>query len=181
MIPIILMALQLATTPSDSLRVTFLGTGGGPIGRAEWAGPATLIEYGRDAILIDAGRGVVQRMLQMNRRFPGIRSVFLTHLHSDHTVGLPDLWLRGWWGEGRKQPLEVRGPKGTRMMAEHIEKAWSYDVDIRSHAPENIDPAMARLVGMDETAYGGALPLGAHAARDRPDQGRGIHRAARGG
>jgi ribonuclease Z len=88
-------------------------------------------------------------MLAMGRQTPQIRSVFLTHLHSDHTVGLPDLWLRSWWGEGRRQPLEVRGPRGTRDMAEHIEKAWSYDVGIRSGPPENINAAMAKLAGID--------------------------------
>lgn len=143
----LLAALQILA-PQDTLRVTFLGTGGGPNGRPEWAGPATLIEFGKERVLVDAGRGVVQRLQQLNRPFR-IDCVFLTHLHSDHTVGLPDLWLRSWWGEGRSAPLEVRGPLGTRAMTDHIEKAWSYDVDIRSHDPENINPATAKLIGID--------------------------------
>ena len=141
--------LQGATPSSDTLRVTFLGSSGGPVGRPQWAGPGTLIEYGREVILIDAGRGVVQRMQLLNRRIPQIRAIFLTHLHSDHTVDLPDVWMRSWWGEGRRRPMEIRGPKGTHDMTEHIEKAWSYDVEIRSHAPENINPAMAKLIGVD--------------------------------
>lgn len=108
------------------LRVTFLGTGAGPAVGAEWAGPSTLVEFGNEAILIDAGRGLVQRLQLLNRRVLEISSVFLTHLHSDHTVGLPEFWLSDWWKERRSRPLEVRGPKGTRGMAEHIEKAWSY-------------------------------------------------------
>jgi ribonuclease Z len=149
---VLIASVQVAATQSASLRVTFLGTGGGPSGTAQYAGPATLVEYGEEIVLIDAGRGVVQRMLQLNRRIPQIRSVFLTHLHSDHTIDIPDVWLRGWWGEGRKKPLEIRGPAGTRAMAEHIEQAWSYDVHIRSQAPENIDPAMAKLIGVDVDA-----------------------------
>jgi ribonuclease Z len=146
---VLIAALQLTTAQSESLRVTFLGTGGGPIGRAEYGGPAILVEYGREVILVDAGRSVVQRMLQLNRQVPQIRSIFLTHLHSDHTIDIPDVWLRGWWGEGRKNPLEIRGPAGTKAMAEHIEQAWSYDVRIRSGEPEKIDPAMAKLIGVD--------------------------------
>jgi len=152
MLLVLIASVQLAATQSESLRVTFLGTGGGPVGSAEHAGPATLVEYGQEVILIDAGRGVVQRMLQLNRRVPQIRAVFLTHLHSDHTIDIPDVWLRSWWGEGRRNPLEIRGPRGTRAMAAHIAQAWSYDVHIRSHAPENIDPAMAKLIGVDVDA-----------------------------
>lgn len=147
-ISILLASLQLGTQTPDTLRVTFLGTGGGPAPQVEFAGPATLVEYGGKAVLIDAGRGVVRQIALLNRRVP-LRSIFLTHLHSDHTVDIPDVWLRGWWGEGRRAPLEIRGPRGTHAMAEHIEKAWSYDVDIRSSPPENIDRSMARLVGID--------------------------------
>ena len=92
--------LALIGQAPPALRVTFLGTGAGPAVGPEWAGPSTLVEFGREAILIDAGRGLVQRMRLLGRPAPGINTIFLTHLHSDHTVGLPEFWLRSWGGEG---------------------------------------------------------------------------------
>src|SRR5438309_6629072 len=81
------------TASSPPLRVTFLGTSAGPVAGPERAGSASLVEFGTEAILIDAGRGAVQQMQRLNLN-PGIVSrVFITHLHSDHTVGLPEVWL----------------------------------------------------------------------------------------
>ena len=59
-----------------------------------------------------------------------IKTVVLTHMHSDHTVGYPDLIFTPWV-MGRKEPLEVYGPKGLAAMTEHIQKAWKLDIDGR--------------------------------------------------
>jgi ribonuclease BN (tRNA processing enzyme) len=59
-----------------------------------------------------------------------IKTVFLTHMHSDHTVGYPDLILTPWV-MGREEPLEVYGPKGITAMTEHILKAWQVDIEAR--------------------------------------------------
>jgi ribonuclease Z len=147
---LLLVSLHAAAeTPREApLRVTFLGTGGGPAVSADHAGPSALVEFNDEVLLIDAGRGAVQR-LQLVQRSPGsVAQVFLTHLHSDHTVGLPELWLSGWW-RGRKAPLEVLGPEGTRAMAANIQKAWDYDLSIRSRAPEDLPRKAADLVGTD--------------------------------
>jgi ribonuclease BN (tRNA processing enzyme) len=86
------------------------------------------------AYLVDAGPGVVRRAAAAVRRgisalaAPRLDRVFLTHLHSDHTVGLPDLLLTPWVLE-RERPLEVYGPRGTAEMARHI--VLAYDADIR--------------------------------------------------
>src|SRR3954464_9506003 len=78
---------------SRALRVTFLGTSGGPVAGPASAGSAALVEYGNEVVLIDAGRGAVQQMQRINQNLGAFGRVFLTHLHSDHTVGLPELWL----------------------------------------------------------------------------------------
>jgi ribonuclease BN (tRNA processing enzyme) len=64
-----------------------------------------------------------------------MQRVFLTHLHTDHTLGLPDLAFTPWV-MGRSAPLEVYGPDGTAAMVEHIQRAWSADNDIRINGLE---------------------------------------------
>ena len=130
------------------LRVTFLGTSAGPAPAADYAGAATLVEFGGERLLIDVGRGAVQRLQQAGVNPSHVTGVLLTHLHSDHTVGLPELWLGGWW-RGRRAPLEVYGPEGTKAMSAALERAWSYDVTIRTSAPERLDRASAALAGFD--------------------------------
>jgi ribonuclease Z len=117
--------------PDDTLRVTLLGTGN-PRPSMERFGPAILVEAGPRAVLIDAGRGSTQRLFAVGAResLVGVEAVFLTHLHSDHVVGLPDLWLTSWVF-GRNRPLEVVGPPGTAEMAGHLEQAYRFDTTVR--------------------------------------------------
>ena len=61
-----------------------------------------------------------------------IKTAFLTHLHSDHTVGYPDLIFTSWV-MGRHEPLAVYGPKGLKAMTEHVLKAWQVDVEVRTN------------------------------------------------
>ena len=118
-------------------RVTLLGTGAPPPVLDRF-GPSTLVEAGTEKFLFDAGRGALQRLFQLRIPFGEISGLFLTHLHSDHVVGFPDLWLTGWigqpWGK-RKVPLPVWGPTGTREMMSHLEKAYQFDIQVRSHYP----------------------------------------------
>jgi len=60
-----------------------------------------------------------------------VRNVFLTHLHSDHTVGLVDVWLTGWLNGQAKTPFRVWGPRGTKEMMHYLDKAFNYDIRIR--------------------------------------------------
>ena len=95
-------------------------------------GPSTLVEAGEQKFLFDAGRGATQRLLELGVPWRKVQGVFLTHLHSDHVVGFPDLWLTGWLiAPGRTVPLQVWGPTGTTAMMSHISKAYEYDVGIR--------------------------------------------------
>ena len=95
-------------------------------------GPATLVEAGGTTILVDAGRGAIQRLFQAGgaELVRGVDLVLLTHLHSDHVVGLPDLWLTGWVF-GRDRPLPVIGPPGTAEMCGHLDKAFAFDKRVR--------------------------------------------------
>ena len=117
-------------TIHNPFRVTLLGTGAPPPS-LERFGPSTLVEVGAQKFIFDAGRGAMQRLHQLGIPFCDITGMFLTHHHSDHVVGFPDLWLTGWigrpWGK-RSTPLDVWGPQGTMQMMEHLPQAFAVDL-----------------------------------------------------
>src|SRR5882757_8230738 len=98
-----------------ALKVTLLGTGN-PQPAIERFGPSILVQAGGQNLLFDAGRGCLQRLHQIKVSYNKIDALFLTHLHSDHIVGLPDLWLTGWLLSQRTMPLNVFGPTGLDTM-----------------------------------------------------------------
>ena len=126
----------MAQTTKETFRVTLLGTGAPPP-RLDRFGPSTLVEVGEEKFIFDAGRGAMQRLHQLAIPFSEISGLFLTHHHSDHVVGFPDLWLTGWigrpWGQ-RAQPLPVYGPEGTQQMMEHLPLAFHVDIRVRSRS-----------------------------------------------
>lgn len=115
---------------NNEIRLTLLGTGA-PTPAMERFGPSALVEAGGENLLFDAGRGVLQRLFQLKPPVRQVRTVFLTHLHSDHTVGLPDLWLTGWLSGHPETPFRIWGPRGTRDMMENLDRAFGYDIRIR--------------------------------------------------
>jgi ribonuclease Z len=125
-----LIFLALTNTQGQTIKVTLLGTGT-PLPVMERSGPSILVEAGEQKFLFDAGRGTLQRLTQINVKYREIQGVFFTHLHSDHVVGFPDLWLIGWLTGQRITPLKVWGPKGTKRMMSNLEKAFEFDIKIR--------------------------------------------------
>ncbi len=121
-------AIAQAPQISASVKVTLLGTGS-PTLSADRMGPCTLLEAGSERLLFDAGRGCAIRLAQARVPWRELTGVFLTHLHADHTFALPDLFLTGWI-LGRADPLEVRGPSGTKAMLDSM--IHGIDVDIAS-------------------------------------------------
>jgi len=123
-------------------KVTLLGTGV-PIPSPERFGPATLIEAGDQKLLIDAGRGAAIRLYQLGVPLGRIDALLLTHYHSDHTSGIPDVWLTGWLQShfgARNKPFHVIGPVGARTLMENLERAYALDIEIRI-ADEKLKPA----------------------------------------
>src|SRR5258705_6644489 len=136
-----------AGAPSTPFRITLLGTGN-PRPAPDRFGPSSLVEAGGFRILLDAGRGATIRLLQAGGRdlLSGVDFVLLTHLHSDHTVGLPDVWLTGWLS-GRERPLAVYGPAGTGSMIRHLQRAYEFDVENRGGVVERLPAAGGELEG----------------------------------
>lgn len=120
-----------------TLKVVLLGTGAGPPMDLQRYGPSTLVEAGGERLLFDCGRDATLRMAQYGIRLGGVSKVFVTHLHSDHVIGIPDLFLTPWASEeARKVPFEVWGPPGTREMMDHMQKAFAFDIRIRRDVDE---------------------------------------------
>jgi ribonuclease BN (tRNA processing enzyme) len=124
------------TTPSaPKTRIVLLGTGT-PSPDPERSGPATAIVVNGTPYLIDFGPGVVRRVAAASQKgvrglsVLNLRIAFLTHLHSDHTVGYPDLILSPW-AVGRNRPLEVYGPEGLTEMTDYLLKAYREDIRVR--------------------------------------------------
>ena len=119
-----------------------LGTGN-PAPLPSRSGPATAIVVNDVAYLVDLGPGVVRRASAafLDKDIKALESTklrvaFITHLHSDHTVGYPDLIFTPWT-VGRRVPLEVYGPKGLKAMTEHLLEAYRVDIETRTNSDGN--------------------------------------------
>ncbi|HXG93862.1 MAG TPA: MBL fold metallo-hydrolase [Blastocatellia bacterium] len=121
-------------------QIVLLGTGT-PRADPERSGPAVAIVVNDTPYIVDFGPGVVRRAAAANEKgvkglaVENLKTAFVTHLHSDHTAGFADLILSPWV-LGRKEPLEVYGPRGIKAMTAHILKAYEQDIDIRLHGGE---------------------------------------------
>ncbi len=113
-------------------KIVLVGTGG-PELTPERAGEATLIETNGQNFLFDAGRGVLDGLYRSKIAPQQVTRIFLTHLHSDHIEGLPGLWMTPWFLVGRKTPLEIWGPVGTKQMVDGMQSMYAHDVENRSN------------------------------------------------
>ena len=116
-----------ATKPGT--QVILLGTGT-PNAEPARSGPATAIVVNGAVYLVDSGPGLVRRAAAAKLPIPALKHVFFTHLHSDHTLGYPDLIFSPWVLE-RTAPLEAYGPPGLRAMTDHLRAAWQEDIEMR--------------------------------------------------
>lgn len=134
-------ALALQQAMAAPLNVTLLGTGS-PVPSNVRFSQSILVEAGQDKLVFDLGRGVTIRLAQLGIPFKDVTASFITHFHSDHLVGLPDLWLTGWLPTpfgSRTEPMTIYGPKGTVAMTRHLSEAFAEDIRIRI-ADEKLPP-----------------------------------------
>ena len=133
-------AMSVMQTPVPA-QVVMLGTGNPRSDPDRW-GPATAVVVNGTAYIVDCGPGVVRRAAAAAAKgidalkSKNLKTVFITHLHSDHTIGYPDIILSPWV-LGRTEPLHAYGPKGLANMTRHLLAAYREDVDLRIHGLEH--------------------------------------------
>jgi ribonuclease Z len=148
-------ATQPQNVGSSRTQVVLLGTGSPPADPLR-SGPATAIVVNDASYLVDLGPGVVRRAsAAAEKGIPSLsasrlQTAFITHLHSDHTVGYPDL-IFSTWVLGRRGPLKVYGPVGLTSMTTHIMEAWQADIDIRTKGLERRSRAGLEVEAHDVT------------------------------
>ena len=142
----ILLLLLLIPTASASTKLFILGTGT-PNPNPERMGSSYLVLANDEPYLFDYGTGVIRRIAAFSPSWGGeyqalevenLKYAFLTHIHSDHTLGLADLIITPWI-MGRSEPLKIFGPKGAKNMHTNIIKAYQPDIDYRIYGtqPQN--------------------------------------------
>jgi ribonuclease Z len=137
--PLLAVWMFSAAALAQDTRVILLGTGN-PNPEPARMGPASAVVSGDRVYIVDCGAGVTRRAAEAGIPMQQITRAFVTHLHSDHTIGLPDLIFTPAV-TGRAEPLELYGPPGLHSMTAHILKAYAQDMQIRLHG---LEPAVAR-------------------------------------
>jgi ribonuclease Z len=127
----------------ESTVIVMLGTGT-PRPLPDAWGPATAIVVGKRVFLVDVGVGVERRLAAAGLPIDGVTAAFVTHLHSDHVLGLPDLIFTSWVF-GRARPFPLYGPHGLASMTEHLYAAFSEDIRVRTEGLEHQTPAGYRV------------------------------------
>jgi ribonuclease BN (tRNA processing enzyme) len=122
------------TPPEDSTVIVLLGTGT-PYPNPHAQGAATALVVGNHVFLFDAGVGVMRQLNAASLPINGVTALFITHLHTDHTLGYADLILTSWVMR-RGAPFPVYGPTGLRRMTDHLIAAYEEDITIRTEGLE---------------------------------------------
>ncbi len=141
---------SFAQAAQTKTQIVLLGTGT-PNADPERFGPATAIVVNDTPYLIDCGPGVIRRATAAQAKgvkglaVEKLKTLFITHLHSDHTIGSPDVIFTPAVLD-RHSPLEVYGPPGTRRMVNHLLAAWSEDVAMRVRGLERGDAKAYRVI-----------------------------------
>ncbi|HVP00269.1 MAG TPA: MBL fold metallo-hydrolase [Bryobacteraceae bacterium] len=155
------MMMAPAGSSAERAKVIILGSGT-PIPDPSSSGPCVAVVVNGQAYLFDAGPGVVRQAQAAAEKFgiaaldaTNLTRLFITHLHSDHTLGYPDLMLTTWV-VGRRQPLEVFGPEGIAAMTDHLMEAYAADIKVRTEGAEGLSKR-ALTVNVHEISAAGIV------------------------
>ncbi len=156
------------------MKVTLLGTGS-PLPSATCAGPSTLVQAGGQNVLVDAGRGVIMRMVAAMCPPPLVSAVLLTHLHSDHICDLNDVVTTRWVASPAAAPLALYGPPGTRVMVEGMLAMLSADVGYRLDHHDDLRAGIGMKIDVTEVGPGDDFAVGDVTVRVFPTDHRPVH------
>lgn len=157
----LLFIAGLCSLAPAQTQLIILGSGN-PNPDPEHHGPGVAVVVHDQAYLIDFGTGIVREASALSPRYGGniealsakrLNKAFLTHLHADHTIGLPDLILTPWI-MGRNVPLEVYGPEGTQNLCEHVLEAYREDIRYRLYGLEPANNQGWRIQAREITEEG---------------------------
>jgi len=132
-------------------RLITLGTGGGPLPTKDRAQSSNLLIVNGARYLIDAGDNVTRRIVQSGSDFRQVGKVFITHPHSDHTMGLATLMVSAWEFQ-RLEPIDIYGPPGIEALVNGALQYLTVNAEIR-WAEGKISP-MAGLFRVHEVRPG---------------------------
>lgn len=154
------------------MKITLLGTGS-PLPSATCAGPSSLVQAGGQNIVVDAGRGVIMRLVGAGCPPPFIAAVLLTHLHSDHICDLNDIITTRWISTPAATALPIYGPKGTKKMVDGILSMLAQDETYRLDHHDDLRAAGGMKVDVREVEAGetfsiGDVTISVHATDHRP-------------
>ena len=125
------LGMSQSMAQTDTIKVTLLGTGTPQLNPRRMS-YSTLIEAGGEVFMFDAGRAAMLQAKKSGANLKNLNNLFLTHLHSDHVVGVPDVWLTGFLAPMfRDRPLQVWGPEGVKNLTSGLRQAYDVDVGIR--------------------------------------------------
>ena len=124
----------------DSLSAVICGSRS-PIPSPGRAQTCVMVRAGENIYIVDIGDGSASNLRNWGIPFNKIKSVLITHLHSDHISDLADLHLASWINENREKKLDVYGPDGINLVTEGFETAYELDYFFRNtHHGEQIAP-----------------------------------------
>jgi ribonuclease BN (tRNA processing enzyme) len=179
--------------PRHRTRLVLLGTAGGPSVYPDRSGIASAVAVEDAVYLVDCGHSVQTRFVQAglatptrpgNRAFEGLQAIFLTHLHSDHTVEYPAFRITGMWNglDNPARPVQVHGPgdrgglppvfgnappppvvnpqdptPGTVKMTAYLDQAYATDLNDRLRSSGGADPR--RVFQVHDIALPASVPV----------------------
>lgn len=149
----LISVVAMNVAPPSKTQIVLLGTGT-PNADPNRFGPAIAVVVNDTPYVIDSGPGVVRRAAAAAQNgikglaVEKLRRLFITHLHSDHTTGLPDFIFTPAVLE-RDAPLEIFGPPGTKRMTDFIMKAFTEDIKIRLKGLEPAKPRGYEVLAKD--------------------------------
>lgn len=130
------MAFNDAVLDPDALHVVLCGTGS-PMPDPDRAQSCAIVYAGEHVFVVDAGLGGWDRLAAFGLPVGNLTGVLITHFHSDHIGGLPDIALNSW-ASGRREALAVYGPRGVETVTAGFDLAYSLDDGYRiaHHGPD---------------------------------------------
>jgi ribonuclease BN (tRNA processing enzyme) len=130
---------SLAAGQSPRTKIVLLGTTGGPPLQVARAAPSNAIVVGGALYVVDCGNGVARQIVQAGLRLNALKSIFITHHHSDHNLDYGNLFYFAWYQSLRDQ-VNSYGPPPLAEMTKKFFELNSFDIDIRIRDERKPDP-----------------------------------------